>query len=151
MTKRILGSPVTFAIATALLATPAFAQAPASPATPPAPVPMTSTPVPAPVPAAAVPAAPAAAAATTPAPRAAKATKPTHAQAATKAKPAAAEHTQRIERLQTALNANGAKLKVDGKMGPKTHAALVAFQKAHGLKANGHLDKETIAALKAAG
>jgi len=56
--------------------------------------------------------------------------------------------TQRIEKLQTALNANGAQLTVDGKMGPKTSAALSAFQQAHGLKATGKVDKATIAALK---
>lgn len=49
---------------------------------------------------------------------------------------------------QTALNNNGASLKVDGKMGPKTKAALTAFQTKENLKATGHLDKETKAALK---
>jgi peptidoglycan hydrolase-like protein with peptidoglycan-binding domain len=41
--------------------------------------------------------------------------------------------------LQTALNASGMgfKLKVDGVVGPKTKAALEAFQAAHGLVVDG--------------
>jgi peptidoglycan hydrolase-like protein with peptidoglycan-binding domain len=134
MTKRLLASTACLAIATALLAAPAVAQTPASPA-------------------AAAPAAPAAAA---PAPSAAPA--PASAAPATatpmKAAPAhaagshAMTHSQRVERLQTALNTNGAQLAVDGKMGPKTRTALEAFQKAHGLKATGRVDKETMAALR---
>jgi peptidoglycan hydrolase-like protein with peptidoglycan-binding domain len=58
---------------------------------------------------------------------------------------------QRVEKLQTALNANGAQLTVDGKMGPQTKSALMDFQKSKGLKATGKVDKETIAALKPAG
>ncbi len=69
----------------------------------------------------------------------------------TGAKTHAMGRTQRIERLQAALNAKGAALTVDGKMGPKTHAALMDFQKAHGLKATGRPDKETVAALKTTG
>jgi peptidoglycan hydrolase-like protein with peptidoglycan-binding domain len=49
---------------------------------------------------------------------------------------------------QTALNKNGAALKIDGKMGPKTKAALTEFQTKQNLKPSGHLDKETKAALK---
>jgi peptidoglycan hydrolase-like protein with peptidoglycan-binding domain len=41
------------------------------------------------------------------------------------------------------LNKHGANLTADGVMGPKTRAALKAFQKAHGLKANGWLDEAT--------
>ena len=37
---------------------------------------------------------------------------------------------QRMANVQTALNANGAQLDVDGKMGPKTVAALKAYQSA---------------------
>jgi peptidoglycan hydrolase-like protein with peptidoglycan-binding domain len=33
-------------------------------------------------------------------------------------------------------------------MGPKTSAALTAFQQAHGLKVTGRVDKETMAALR---
>jgi len=54
-----------------------------------------------------------------------------------------ADKTARIEKIKQALNGNGAALKVDGKWGPKTTAALKDFQKAHGLKATGHLNKST--------
>jgi peptidoglycan hydrolase-like protein with peptidoglycan-binding domain len=67
------------------------------------------------------------------------------------AKPAAGAHAgmrmERMKKLQTALNAKGASVTVDGKMGPKTMAALKTFQQAHGLKVTGHPDKETMAAL----
>lgn len=122
MTKRLLASSAFIAIAAALTVAPGFAQAPA-PATP--------------APAMSAPAAPAAAA-------------PAAATPTTGAK-THATRTERVERLQSALNANGAKLTVDGKMGPKTHAALMDFQKAHGLKATGKPDKDTIAALKTTG
>ena len=137
MTKRLLASPVCLAIATALLAAPAVAQAPASPA-PAAAAPAAPAPAPAAAPAPATPPA-------TAAPAAAAPMKPMHSHAA---KSHAMTHSQRVERLQTALNANGAQLTVDGKMGPKTRAALEAFQKAHGLKATGRVDKATIAALR---
>ncbi|HUC60324.1 MAG TPA: peptidoglycan-binding domain-containing protein [Alphaproteobacteria bacterium] len=52
-----------------------------------------------------------------------------------------------VKKAQEALNKGGAKLAVDGKYGPKTKAAIMAFQKEHGLKANGHLDKATKKAL----
>lgn len=52
-----------------------------------------------------------------------------------------------VSSAQTALNKAGAGLTVDGKMGPKTRAAVKAFQKSHNLKVNGHLDKATRAAL----
>ena len=55
---------------------------------------------------------------------------------------------QEVMAAQTALNKDGASLTVDGKMGPKTKAALTAFQTKQNLKANGKLDKETKAALK---
>jgi peptidoglycan hydrolase-like protein with peptidoglycan-binding domain len=91
------------------------------------------------------------------APAAPAAAAPAAATAPSAAKPASGTHmhamarTERIEKLQSALNANGAKLTVDGKMGPKTHAALMDFQKAHGLKATGRPDKETRDALKTTG
>ena len=140
MTKRLLVSSVCLAMATSLMAAPMLAQAQAPAAAPATPAPATpapATPAPA-TPASAAPAAgasaPAGSAAATPAPAA----KP-HAHAS---------RGQRIEQLQTALNANGAQLTVDGKSGPKTTAAVSDFQKAHGLKVTGHADKETWAALK---
>lgn len=58
-----------------------------------------------------------------------------------------ADKTARIEKVQQSLNGNGAALKVDGKWGPKTTAALKDFQKTHGLKPTGHLNKSTRAQL----
>ena len=55
---------------------------------------------------------------------------------------------QEVMAAQTALNKDGASLKVDGKMGPKTKAALTTFQTKENLKATGKLDKETKVALK---
>ena len=52
-----------------------------------------------------------------------------------------------VKAAQEALNKNGAILAVDGKMGPQTKAAIKSFQQSHGLKATGHLDKATKAAL----
>ena len=144
MMKRHFATPACLAIATALFAAPAVAQAPASPAAPAAPAPATS----APVPSAPSSAAPSSAAPSSAAPATAAPMHPSHPHAA-------AAHgmtrAHRVERLQTALNANGATLTVDGKMGPKTRAALEAFQKAHGLKVTGRPDKATIAALKTPG
>lgn len=42
-----------------------------------------------------------------------------------------------VRKLQTILNDNGAKLKVDGDFGPKTQAAVKNFQNAHGLTKDG--------------
>ncbi len=127
MTQRRFATSVCLAIATSLIGAASLAQTPAAPAAP------------APAPAAAAPATPAPAAA----PSAATPASGTHMHAMAR--------SQRIEKLQSALNANGAKLTVDGKMGPKTHAALMDFQKAHGLKTTGRPDKETRDALKTTG
>ncbi len=54
---------------------------------------------------------------------------------------------QRVARAQVALNASGAQLQVDGRMGAKTVAALKAYQKEHGLKPTGKLDSATAKAL----
>jgi peptidoglycan hydrolase-like protein with peptidoglycan-binding domain len=56
--------------------------------------------------------------------------------------------SQSVSAAQDALNKEGANLTVDGKYGPKTRAAVKSYQQAHGLKATGHLDKTTRAALK---
>jgi peptidoglycan hydrolase-like protein with peptidoglycan-binding domain len=58
-----------------------------------------------------------------------------------------ADKMAHVEKVQQSLNTNGANLKVDGKWGPKTTAAVKDFQKAHGLKATGRLDKSTRAQL----
>ena len=52
-----------------------------------------------------------------------------------------------VKALQQALNANGANLKVDGSFGPATKAALEAFQRAHGLKADGIAGPKTLTEL----
>jgi peptidoglycan hydrolase-like protein with peptidoglycan-binding domain len=54
---------------------------------------------------------------------------------------------QRVARIQMALNANGAQLQVDGKMGSATHAALKSYQSAHNLKPTGQPDSATMKAL----
>jgi localization factor PodJL len=54
---------------------------------------------------------------------------------------------QRVAKLQMALNANGAQLDVDGRMGPKTRDAVKAFQSAHSLKPTGRPDAATVKAL----
>lgn len=42
-----------------------------------------------------------------------------------------------VRSLQYLLNAHGARLAVDGAFGPKTRAAVVAFQRSHGLRGTG--------------
>jgi peptidoglycan hydrolase-like protein with peptidoglycan-binding domain len=49
-----------------------------------------------------------------------------------------------VKAIQTALNKDGYKLAVDGKMGKQTHAALMKFQKANGLPATGKADAATM-------
>lgn len=60
------------------------------------------------------------------------------------------ETGKRVSDLQARLNALGAKppLKIDGKFGPKTLAAVRAFQAAHGLKVDGLVGPKTTAALR---
>ena len=52
-----------------------------------------------------------------------------------------------VKSAQSALNKSGAKLHVDGKMGPSTVAALKAYQKSHNLTVTGMLDAKTKTAL----
>ena len=52
-----------------------------------------------------------------------------------------------VKALQTALNKNGAAIKVDGKMGPGTRAALKKYQSANGLAPSGRDDAATRAKL----
>jgi peptidoglycan hydrolase-like protein with peptidoglycan-binding domain len=61
------------------------------------------------------------------------------------------ETGKRVSDLQARLNALGAEppLKPDGIFGPKTLAAVRAFQKAHGLKVDGLVGPLTTAALRA--
>jgi peptidoglycan hydrolase-like protein with peptidoglycan-binding domain len=53
----------------------------------------------------------------------------------------------RIAQIQTALNANGAQLQVDGREGAKTRTALRTFQRQHKLKVTGQPDSATAKAL----
>jgi peptidoglycan hydrolase-like protein with peptidoglycan-binding domain len=53
----------------------------------------------------------------------------------------------RVAKVQTALNATGAQLDVDGRMGSKTVAAVKSFQQHHNLKATGKVDAATAKAL----
>jgi len=66
-----------------------------------------------------------------------------------KAKPAAkkAAPNKAVMTLQEALNKNGAKLAVDGRMGKMTRAALRKYQKDNGLKTTGMADTATRAKL----
>jgi peptidoglycan hydrolase-like protein with peptidoglycan-binding domain len=72
---------------------------------------------------------------------------PTSVEAATKKTTHAASAS--VKSAQEALIKNGANLTADGKMGPKTVAAIKSFQKSHGLKATGKLDAKTKKALNA--
>lgn len=53
-----------------------------------------------------------------------------------------------VENVQRLLNKRGAHLAVDGDFGPKTQAAVKAFQSKHGLKASGVVDHATLEKLE---
>jgi peptidoglycan hydrolase-like protein with peptidoglycan-binding domain len=55
---------------------------------------------------------------------------------------------QSIANVQTALNSKGARLSVDGRLGPKTAAALRQFQSQHNLKLTGRPDQATLKVLE---
>ena len=52
-----------------------------------------------------------------------------------------------VETLQKRLNHYGASLMADGEFGPRTRQAVIAFQKANGIAANGEVGTATAAAL----
>jgi hypothetical protein len=52
--------------------------------------------------------------------------------------------SSQVKAVQTALNKDGYKVAVDGKMGKQTHDALMKFQKANGLPATGKADAATV-------
>jgi peptidoglycan hydrolase-like protein with peptidoglycan-binding domain len=133
MSNRMLALATGLMLASPVAAVPGFAQQQPAPAAPMPAAPSTQAPAAAPMPSTAAPATAAPAAHAT----------PHHATAQH------ASRTESVMRLQEALNHHGAKLKVDGKMGPHTRAALESFQRSRKLKVTGHPDKETIAALRA--
>lgn len=57
------------------------------------------------------------------------------------AKAASSDH---VKAVQTALNKEGYRVRVDGKMGPQTETALMKFQKANGLPTTGKADAATL-------
>jgi len=57
---------------------------------------------------------------------------------------AKAASSDQVKAVQTALNNDGYKVAVDGKMGKQTHDALMKFQKANGLPATGKADAATL-------
>ena len=60
-----------------------------------------------------------------------------------------AQNTEVVKQAQEKLSAAGHDAgQPDGKMGPKTQAALKEFQEKEGLQASGRLDSETLAALE---
>ncbi len=61
--------------------------------------------------------------------------------------PAPMTAKEKTAAIQSALNKNGAKLKVDGVAGKKTAAAIASYQKAHKLKVTGKADDKTSAML----
>ena len=53
----------------------------------------------------------------------------------------------KVKAVQKALSKEGYSVKADGKLGPKTEAALMKFQKDNGLKVTGKPDAPTAAKL----
>ena len=58
--------------------------------------------------------------------------------------------SEEVKQIQTALNELGYDLSPDGKFGKATYQAVMAFQKAEGIKIDGIVGEETIAALQKA-
>lgn len=53
----------------------------------------------------------------------------------------------KVKAAQEALNRSGANITADGKLGPKTKAAIRQYQQKNGLQATGNLDSQTMARL----
>jgi peptidoglycan hydrolase-like protein with peptidoglycan-binding domain len=73
-----------------------------------------------------------------------KAPQSTAQPAGNKAMHRAAMSSDQVRAIQTSLNSNGEHLSVDGKLGPKTVAALKDYQQKQGLKPTGRPDKATM-------
>jgi peptidoglycan hydrolase-like protein with peptidoglycan-binding domain len=57
---------------------------------------------------------------------------------------------EEVQKVQTALNQKGERVKVDGIWGPQTEQALRDFQRRNGLQASGQLDDQTLRKLNVA-
>src|SRR5262245_49485397 len=62
-------------------------------------------------------------------------------------KQSGAQNEQTIRQAQEQLSSKGHEVQADGKLGPKTQAAVKEFQQSEGIQASGRLDQETLAAL----
>jgi peptidoglycan hydrolase-like protein with peptidoglycan-binding domain len=62
-------------------------------------------------------------------------------------KQSGAQGEQTIRQAQEQLSSKGHAVQADGKLGPKTQAAVKEFQQSEGIQASGRLDQETLAAL----
>jgi murein L,D-transpeptidase YcbB/YkuD len=63
---------------------------------------------------------------------------------------AATQSPEEVQKIQTALNQKGERVKVDGVWGPQTAQAVRDFQKKNGLQASGQLDDQTLQKLNVA-
>src|SRR5262249_38989753 len=54
---------------------------------------------------------------------------------------------EQIREIQMVLKERGFAVEVDGRLGPQTRQALIAFQRKQGLAASGHIDNQTVSAL----
>lgn len=61
----------------------------------------------------------------------------------------AGDHGLDVVEVQRLLTANGFWCEQDGDFGPATEAALLRFQRLHGLPATGEADADTLRALRA--
>lgn len=62
----------------------------------------------------------------------------------------AAKSPDELQKVQTALNQKGERVKVDGIWGPQTAEAVRDFQRKNGLQASGQLDSQTLQKLNVA-
>ena len=63
---------------------------------------------------------------------------------------AATKSPEEVQKIQSALNQKGERVKVDGIWGPQTAEAVRDFQKKNGLRPSGQLDNETLQKLDVA-
>lgn len=63
---------------------------------------------------------------------------------------AATKSPEEMQKIQSALNQKGERVKVDGIWGPQTAEAVRDFQKKNGLRPSGQLDNETLQKLDVA-